>query len=64
MGESTQPNPIVTIAGVTGAMSALIVTIVAVFAKEHLDAAPFMVASLVVMAIVLGYLVYRRPDKA
>ena len=48
-------NPVVAIAGVIGGISIAIVAIIAVLAKDQLPVAPWVIAPLAGMGIVLGY---------
>ena len=50
-----QRNPFVGIAGVIGGISVAIVAIIAILAKEQLAVAPWIVAALAIMGMVLGY---------
>ena len=48
-------NPVVGIAGVIGAISLCIVSVIAIFAKDQLSVAAWIVAALAAMGIVLGF---------
>jgi Zn-dependent protease len=48
-------NPIVSIASVIGGISVAIVAVIAVLAKDQLSVAPWIVAALAIMGIVLGF---------
>ena len=48
-------NPVVGIASVIGGISLCIVAVIAIFAKDQLSVAPWIVAALAIMGIVLGF---------
>lgn len=48
-------NPVVGIAGVIGGISLSIVAVLAIFAKDQLPVAPWIVAALAIMGIGLGF---------
>jgi hypothetical protein len=48
-------NPVVGIAAVIGAISLCIVLVIAIFAKDQLSVAAWIVAALAVMGIALGF---------
>jgi len=48
-------NPVVGIASVIGGISLSIVTVIAIFAKDQLSVAPWIVAALAIMGIGLGF---------
>ena len=48
-------NPVVGIASVVGGISLCIVLVIAIFAKDQLSVAAWIVAALAVMGIVLGF---------
>ena len=48
-------NPVVGIAAVIGGISLCIVLVIAIFAKDQLSVAAWIVAALAVMGIVLGF---------
>jgi len=48
-------NPVVGIASVIGGISLCIVAVIAIFAKDQLSVAPWIVAALSIMGIVLGF---------
>ncbi len=58
--ERDRGNPLVALAGVVCGMSALIVTILAIFAKDQLNMAPWIVGALAVMGIALGVLTTKK----
>ena len=58
MSEQTG-NSLVGLAGTIGGFSVAIVAIIAIFAKEQLVVAPWIVGALVVMGIFLGMIVLR-----
>lgn len=48
-------NPVVGIASVIGGISLCIVAVIAIFAKDQLSVAPWIVAALAIMDIGLGF---------
>ena len=48
-------NPVVGIASVIGGISLCIVAVIAIFAKDQLSVAPWIIAALAIMGIVLGF---------
>jgi len=48
-------NPVVGIASVIGGISLCIVAVIAIFAKDQLSVAPWIVAALAIMGIALGF---------
>ncbi len=48
-------NPVVGIASVIGGISLCIVAVIAIFAKDQLSVAPWIIAPLAIMGIVLGF---------
>jgi hypothetical protein len=48
-------NPVVGIASVIGGISLCIVVVIAIFAKDQLSVAPWIVAALAIMGIGLGF---------
>jgi hypothetical protein len=48
-------NPVVSIASVIGGISLCIVAVIAIFAKDQLSVAPWIVAALAIMGIGLGF---------
>ncbi len=48
-------NPVVGIASVIGGISLCIVAVIAIFAKDQLSIAPWIVAALAIMGIDLGF---------
>ena len=48
-------NPVVGIASVIGGISLCIVAVIAIFAKDQLSVAPWIVAALAIMGIGLGF---------
>jgi hypothetical protein len=48
-------NPVVGIVSVIGGISLCIVAVIAIFAKDQLSVAPWIVAALAIMGIVLGF---------
>jgi len=53
-------NPVVGIASVIGGISLCIVAVIAIFAKDQLSVAPWIVAALAVMGIALGFFASKR----
>ena len=53
-------DTIVGVAGVVGGISLCIVAILAIFAKDQLAVAPWIVAALAIMGIGLGYFASRK----
>ena len=60
MSNMYQTNPLVGIAGTIGGISIAIVTILAIFAKDQLYVAAWVVGALAIMGAVLGLVAHKR----
>jgi len=61
MSEGTG-TPFVAIAGTTGGISVAVVAVLAIFAREHLMVATWVVAGLAVMGVLLGAMALKKKD--
>ena len=63
MSEQEKGNPFVGIAAVIGGISIPIVAIIALFAKDQLMVAPWVIGVLAVMGVILGFMALKKQDK-